>query len=185
SDSLSPAAPVKLAHDRAATTWMGGYRGTLCSPSVSVERSHSPAAKRANASLAFGWNALLGHCSLLNNRIRSHQDRRRNREPQSLRGLQVDDQLERLRLLHGEIAWPSAFQDLVDVGGRAAKQLGEARAVGHQATGHSVLFDLKDRGQSRAGGELYDPAHEQLLYRIGRHHQRVGPLFHHGREGTV
>src|SRR5262249_23293519 len=59
-----------------------------------AQRWHSPADRRAYASLAVRWNALLGSRSLLNDRVRSRQDRGRDGEPQGFSGLHVDDQFE-------------------------------------------------------------------------------------------
>ena len=51
----------------------------------------------------------------------------------------VDDEVERGRLLAGQVARPGALQDLVDVAGRTAKDLGRIGGVGHQPTVHDVV----------------------------------------------
>ena len=53
--------------------------------------------------------------------IRPREHIRWNRQADLLRRLQVDDELELYRLLHGEIGGLSAFQDLVHVGGRTSE----------------------------------------------------------------
>src|SRR5262245_65611176 len=61
---------------------------------------------------------------LLDDLVRSGQDRLRDREPQRLRGLEIDDQLELRGLLHREIGGLGSFQNLVHEGGGAAGHLG-------------------------------------------------------------
>src|SRR6266446_2547851 len=51
--------------------------------------------------------------SWINHLIRPLQERRRDREAKGLRGLEVDDQLEFLGLLDGEVGWPRTIQDTV------------------------------------------------------------------------
>jgi hypothetical protein len=64
---------------------------------------------------------------LLDNMVRSDEDGPRDREAESPGGLQVDDQLELRRLLHGQVGGLRAFEDLVDVGGSASVQVGQIR----------------------------------------------------------
>jgi hypothetical protein len=55
---------------------------------------------------------------LLNDLVRPRQHGRRDREAERLGGLHIDDQLERGRLLDGQVARLGAFEDLVhEVGG--------------------------------------------------------------------
>ena len=56
---------------------------------------------------------------LLNHPIRPLQHIRRDRQADLLRRLQVDDEFELRRLLHRQIGGLRAFEDLVDVVGRA------------------------------------------------------------------
>ena len=51
--------------------------------------------------------------SLLDHLIRPLQERRRDRQPEGLGGLEVDDQLELRRLLHGQVGGLGTFQNLV------------------------------------------------------------------------
>ncbi len=53
--------------------------------------------------------------------ISPQQQRRRDREAEGSRGLEVDDQFELGRLLDGEVGRLCAFQNLIDVRGRPAK----------------------------------------------------------------
>src|SRR5215467_4202709 len=64
---------------------------------------------------------LMGQHTLLDHLVGALYKGLRNREAEGLGGLQVDHQLELAGLLHGEVAGPGAFQDLVHVDGRAAE----------------------------------------------------------------
>src|SRR5215471_693702 len=64
---------------------------------------------------------LMGQHTLLDHLVGALYEGLRNREAEGLGGLQVDHQLELAGLLHGEVAGPGAFQDLVHVDGRAAE----------------------------------------------------------------
>src|SRR5262245_36776215 len=72
-------------------------------------------------------------CSSLNHSVRTKEHRFRNRQSDLFRRFEIDDELELSRLLHREISWFGAFQNLVNVGGSASVQVGEARAVAHKA----------------------------------------------------
>ena len=58
----------------------------------------------------------------------------------SLGSLEVDDQLEFRGLLHGEVGWVSAFEDLVYIGGRAPMPLRQAWPIGHQPPSLHIHF---------------------------------------------
>jgi hypothetical protein len=48
----------------------------------------------------------------LNHFVAAHEERLRDREPERLRGLEVDDQLELGRLLHGQVGGSGALEVL-------------------------------------------------------------------------
>ena len=58
---------------------------------------------------------------LFDHLIRPLQERRRDRQAEGLRGLEVDDQLELRGLFDGQVAGLGALQNLVDVGGCTTK----------------------------------------------------------------
>src|SRR5262249_50684997 len=74
-----------------------------------------------------------------NDVIRPKHQRSRNRQPQRLGSLQVDDEFECGRLLNGQICGLGTFQDLVDVGGGTAEIFNIVGAVAHEPTGFWIL----------------------------------------------
>jgi hypothetical protein len=81
----------------------------------------------------------------LNHLIRPQQEPRRDREAEGLGGLQVDDQLERCRLLDWQIAGLGALEDLVDGIGRASPENGVTWALGDEASLLHKVSLLEDR----------------------------------------
>ena len=57
--------------------------------------------------------------------VRSHQHVGRNRQTDLLGRFQIDDELEFVWLLHGEIGWLPAFEDFVHIGRGAPEQVGD------------------------------------------------------------
>jgi len=97
--------------------------------------------------------------ALFDNLIRPQQQRRWDREAECFGGLRVNHQLERGRLLDGEVAGFRALEDLVDVGGAPS-------AVRHAADGiRSHRASRKVFGESngeRRGSSLLSPRFEWL-----------------------
>src|SRR5262249_10588561 len=65
----------------------------------------------------------------------------RDREPQRLGCLAVDGEEEARRLLHRQIGRLGAFENLVHVKGRAAKEVGGTFAVAHQPASFDEIAD--------------------------------------------
>src|SRR2546422_5529297 len=68
------------------------------------------------------WSVTLGSGSSVNHLIRAQQERLRDREPERLRGLEIDHQIELPRLLDREIGGRRAPYGLFDGGSPAAGQ---------------------------------------------------------------
>jgi hypothetical protein len=66
--------------------------------------------------------------------VRAQEERLRNGEPEHLRGLQGDHQLEYGRLLDGEVARFAPLKNLVNVRCSAARDIAETRAHRKQQT---------------------------------------------------
>src|SRR4030095_13364347 len=75
----------------------------------------------------------------LDHLVCSLQYRLRDRDPDLLRGFEVDDQLELSCLLDGQITWLRTSEDLVHVGGGPPEALAKIGPVRHQATGLRIL----------------------------------------------
>ena len=67
--------------------------------------------------------------ALLDDLVRSEQQRLRDREAERLRRLQVDDQLELGGLFDREVSGLGSLEDLVNVGGGAPVQVGRVRPI--------------------------------------------------------
>src|SRR6266566_1275200 len=74
-----------------------------------------------------------GALPLFDHLIRPHQDGLRDRQPERLGRLQVDDQLKLRRLLNGQVSGLRALEDLVDVDSGVAVDVNVVRPVCHEA----------------------------------------------------
>src|SRR5262245_51683645 len=77
-----------------------------------------------------------------NHLIRLEEDHGRQREPEGLRGLEVDDELEPHRLLHRQVGWPGTVQDFIYVGGNALPPVPVAGAIAHEGSVSVELMSL-------------------------------------------
>ena len=71
---------------------------------------------------------------LLDDFVRSRQHIRRNREPQIVSGLEVDDQIVSYRLIDGQVGGIGTLQNLVHIVGCAAGQVCYIYRKAHQPT---------------------------------------------------
>src|SRR5215475_676223 len=95
-------------------------------------------------------------CRSLDDFIRPLQQRRRDREPQRLRGLEVDQQLELRWLLDREVGGLGTLEDLVHVGCGAAEVIGEGWSVGHQTAALRPLTIREETWQPSPGHEVHE-----------------------------
>src|SRR5215470_12935426 len=70
---------------------------------------------------------------LLDQLVGAREQRRRDRQPERLGDLDVNDQLELSRLLDGEVGGLGTLEDLVHDGGSPPEEEGGVRPVRHQA----------------------------------------------------
>src|SRR5882724_10635368 len=75
----------------------------------------------------------------VNDLIGALQERWRDRQPDRLRGSEIDDQLELRGLFNGEVRGFGALEDATDVRGGPALQVKKVRAKGHETAGLRVL----------------------------------------------
>src|SRR5262249_54066101 len=74
------------------------------------------------------WDPSLDHL------VGAQKEGLRDREIESLSGLQVDYEIELERLLDRQLCWRRALEDLIDVSRGAVVQLGDTGSVGKQPT---------------------------------------------------
>src|SRR6516164_10121360 len=79
-----------------------------------------------------------------------------DRQPQFSCSLQVDDQFELGRLLHGQVRRLGPFEDFVHIRGRTAEQVRQVRSVGHKTAGIYELPCLIHCRQAAACREAHD-----------------------------
>src|SRR5262249_18399999 len=66
--------------------------------------------------------------------VREDKEVRRQRQAELLGCLEVNDQRKLHGLLHREVGWRGAFQELIYKGGGTATHVGPAEPIGHEAT---------------------------------------------------
>src|SRR5262249_32148167 len=93
----------------------------------------------------------------LNDLIRPRHNRRRDREAERLRGLQVDTQVERGWLLDGLGGRLRPPEDPVHVDGRSPGQVAEVRSVRDQAATVGEVPACIHRREAGLAGELVNP----------------------------
>src|SRR5207253_9102801 len=76
---------------------------------------------------------------LLDHLIRLEEERRGDGEAERLGGLEVDDELELHRLLHGQVRRLGTVQNLVHVGGGAAEEVPKVWPIGHEPANFHTL----------------------------------------------
>src|SRR5215471_6078667 len=94
---------------------------------------------------------------LLDHLIRPLQERRRDGQAQSLRSLEINDQLELLRALNGEVPRPGTTQDSRYVVSRTTEGVGLIGSVGHQEAGRREVGEHGDSGQPVLERHLGNP----------------------------
>jgi hypothetical protein len=77
-------------------------------------------------------------------------------EPERLRGVEVDEELEFGGLRYGEVGRFLTLQDLVRVGGRAMVRFHRVRAIAQQAADFGVLAVWEESWQSTVAGKVGD-----------------------------
>src|SRR5260370_42165139 len=80
--------------------------------------------------------------------VRSCQDRGRDREPEYLRGLQVDGELEHRRPLDRQVCGARPLEYSVHVVGCTTEEVSEVRPIAHQAPRSGELGEDADAGQT-------------------------------------
>src|SRR5438128_3159583 len=104
--------------------------------------------------------------SLFDHVIRAQEQRLRDREAERSRRLQIDHQLERRRLLDGEVRRLCALEDLIDEGRGLAELFTDACSVRNEAAGLHVFTRGIDHRQPvfrrQRRGLLPEHEHERI-----------------------
>src|SRR5499426_3154954 len=129
--------------------------------------------------------ALLGRGASLDDLVGAMQKRGRDREPERLGGLEIDNQLELRRLLYGEIRGLGALEDLVHVDRGAPPDVRQSRAVGHEGPGFRILPLRKDRRQPVLSREICESCSVGTERWICHDEERAHALLGQGRERAV
>src|SRR5438093_9444139 len=118
----------------------------------------------------------------LNDLIRPLQQRLRDRQPEGLRCLEVDDQLELRGLFDGQVARLGPLEDFVDVASGTSLHLGSIYSIGHEAAWLNKHLELIDCGDPMRGRKIDDglSMHEHEGRR--RHHYTLVVLLLHAEE---
>ena len=98
--------------------------------------------------------------------------------------LEVDDQLERRRLLKGEVTGIGALEDLVNVSGHPASPIILVWRVSHEAAGHRKPAMGIDGWESRLRSQLDDERPASQEFRLVAHHHSLRAFLHHRGEGA-
>src|SRR5215831_5617771 len=116
--------------------------------------------------------------------IRLEEQRWWHGEAKGLGSLEVDDQLELGELLHGQVPWLGALQDLVHVDGGPPAQHRHIRPIGHQASRLYKFPKAIHRRQPVCGGKLHDLPAVPDGEGVRDDDERLGPGRGHRGEGA-
>src|SRR6266852_115385 len=114
--------------------------------------------------------------------VGAQQERLRDREPERLGGLEVDDQLKLGWRLHRQIARLFAAQDAISIACRASHLLNLVGPVGHQAAVGGVVTIMVDCRETESPGYLDDWLTMSRGKSIGHHDQPASLLTRELRE---
>src|SRR5262249_49347199 len=85
---------------------------------------------------------------LLDHLVRLDENARRDGNPESLGGLEVDDQLKLGGLLDGQVSWLGTFENFVHVGSGTPDEVKLIWSIGHEASSDHPRFPTVHHGQS-------------------------------------
>src|SRR5947208_12866065 len=109
----------------------------------------------------------------------------RNGQPDRLRGLEIDYELDLRRLLDGQVPGLRALEDLVYVGGCPIIMFRVVLSVTHQSAGLHEGGAPEHRGQALLRGKPRDPAPLRGEERIRQDNQRPRALPRHRAKGSL
>src|SRR6476659_8747838 len=86
--------------------------------------------------------------ALFDHLVGGHLHDRRHRQPERLRSLEINHELELGWLFHGQVGRFGTLQQAIDIGGSPTELISYVPAIGHQATRLDVLAALKGGRQA-------------------------------------
>src|SRR5215831_9066142 len=120
---------------------------------------------------------------LLDDLIGGREDRLRDREPERLGRLEVDDELELGGLLDWQVGGLSALEDLVHVAGGATEDVSRVHPIGHQTPEFHHFPPGEAAWEPSPGGEAHDESSIDIGRWSPRDEERLGPCTADQREG--
>jgi hypothetical protein len=109
--------------------------------------------------------------ALLDHVVRAPQHRRRDREPERLRGLQIDDQLELRWLFDGEVGRLGASENLVHVDCGAPLEPPDVRPIGQETIGIGKFSEVINCGQASLRCKICELSSMENVHRAGQYEQ--------------
>src|SRR2546422_11484162 len=128
--------------------------------------------------------ASLASAYLLDHFVRQNQEGRGYRDPEGLRGLEVDDKRKLRGLLDRQVSRRGALQDLGHVGGGVPVHVRSVRAVGHQAACLDPHPGWEHRRQPVLRRQGDDTVAVEAEQRGPQDHEGFGSFLGGGRKGA-
>src|SRR5262249_46717990 len=157
------------------------YEGWMVTQAKENSNDNSPSAPAARdvptvPSISRRRNARrsISLCSL-DDLVGSDEEGLRNRQAESFRGLEVDDQLEFGGLLDGKVGGLGALEDLVHVNCGLLEDVGKARSVGHQPPELYCLPIWEHAWQSSTGRKVHNETSIGIAGRTFPNKEGIGP----------
>ena len=117
--------------------------------------------------------------------VRLEQDHGRQREPEGLRGLEVDHELEPRRLLHGQVRRRGTSQDFVHIGSDLSPSLPHACIIAHETPSFDIRTPLRRPRADAAGPRDQRSVGDRGRKRRPQHEERLGLRTRHCGEGLL
>ena len=109
------------------------------------------------------------------------EQRRRHRQSECLRCLQIDQEIEFARLHNWQVGGLFAFEDAGDIGSGVLVALGDVGPIADQPSGNRIVAELIDRRQALLRGKANDAIEPRVEERSRGDEKRADALFYERR----